>query len=140
LSDTQNALLLSEDTLLADLYPGGVTDIPSYVACSNKIKTAIRGIVVDTLRLGTPVVLDFPANTKDQRQWLLSIATEASVPHELHFIDLPDAVCKAQLKKRASENPERRATDTEAMFDAITQYFQAPMDEEGLTVIRINPM
>lgn len=129
-----DALLISEDDLLAKLYPGEVIDISSYVKFSEKIKSAIAKPTVDLLILGTSVVLDFPANTVQQRAWLVALAAQANAPHELHYIDRPDSSCLTQLQKRATEFPERAATDTPKMFAMIGQYFQTPSEEEGLNI------
>jgi hypothetical protein len=54
----------------------------------------------------------------------------------LHFIDVADEQCKHQLKARSKELPEGSAWTTDAEFDAITKYFQAPSDDEGFNVVR----
>lgn len=134
LSETLSLIYLAEDELLASLYPGEIADVPSYVKRSGKLKAGLRDVIVQLLRNGVSIVLDFPANTVDQRRWLLALATESGALHILHYIDLPDDVCKMQLARRATENPDRVATDTPEMFDAITRYFQAPRADENLNV------
>ena len=127
-------IYLSEDDLLANLYPGEITDLPAYIEKSSKLKAGLQSVIIQLLRNGVSVVLDFPANTVKQRQWLVSLAIESDALHILHFIDQPDEVCKIQLKKRAAENPDRAATDTEEMFDAVTPYFAAPGTDENINV------
>ncbi len=134
LSQKHQIVVFSEDDLLAALYPGDVTDIASYVKLSNRVKLAIESIVVDLLAQGTSLVLDFPANTVAQRAWLVGLAKQSNSQHILHFLDTPESTCKAQLEKRATEQPERAATDTVEMFDAISQYFEAPTVEEDLNL------
>jgi hypothetical protein len=56
-------------------------------------------------------------------------------PHELHFIDVPDELCKVQLKERSKNLPAGSAWTSDAEFDAITAYFQPPTMEEGFNVI-----
>lgn len=129
-------ILMSEDVLLASLYPGEITDVPGYVRYSSRLKSAMRPLLLDLLRKGTSVVLDFPANTRQQRQWIRELAMDADAPHEFHFLDCSDAICKARLQTRAVAEPERQATDTEAMFDAITRYFEPPSTDEGFDIIR----
>jgi hypothetical protein len=46
------------------------------------------------LREGLSVVLDFPANTVKWRSWMRSLIDQAHVAHELHFLDVSDAICK----------------------------------------------
>lgn len=43
------------------------------------------------------MVLDFPANTVADRQWLLSLAQAAQVPHCLHYLEVDDRFCRARL-------------------------------------------
>ncbi len=126
---------LSEDALLDTLYPDQVVDVPSYVQFSGKVKLAIAPILVDLLGSGTSIVLDFPANTVDQRKWLKDIAVQAGAHSEFHYLNSSDAICKAQLKERAVKEPERHATDTVDMFDAITRYFESPSNDEGFEII-----
>lgn len=139
LSSRKNLLLLSEDELLATLYPDEVTDITAYADRSGRLKSALETLIVNMLAKGISIVMDFPANTTTQRSWLTNLAKSAGADHELYFLDVPDSICKAQLKKRAVENPDRAATDTEEMFDAITRYFEAPQEAEELNITRIEP-
>ena len=134
LAEKLHLIYLSEDNLLASLYPGEITDLPAYIEKSGKLKAGLKAVIVQLLRSGVSVVLDFPANTVKQRQWLVGLAIESDALHVLHFIDRPDDVCKIQLKKRAAENPDRAATDTEEMFDAVTPYFVAPGVDENINV------
>jgi AAA domain len=82
------------------------------------------------------VVLDFPGNTRVQRLWFREIFERANVEHELHFIDVPNDVCKRQLRQRSATLPAGSAWTTDAEFDAITAFFQAPADDEQFNVIR----
>ncbi|MEM7257758.1 MAG: ATP-binding protein [Pseudomonadota bacterium] len=135
----ENLLLVSEDKLLATLYPAEITDVTGYVKYSKRLHHALENILVQLLQQGNSMVMDFPANTAAQRAWLVGLANAAGVSHQLHYIDLPDDVCKAQLQKRAEAQPERAATDTVAMFDAITRYFEAPDKSEGINIVKVNP-
>jgi len=136
LADRRNALLLSEDRWLAALYPDSVRDVATYVQYSTRLKSVLEAHIVDLLRRGVSMVLDFPANTLRQREWMRGLITRTGAPHELHYLVVPDAVCKARLAKRAQEQPRRAATDTVEMFERITAHFQAPTPEEGFNLIR----
>jgi len=129
-----SSVLISEDELLEKLYPGEITDVSSYVQYSGKLKTAIRPIVVELLHSGSSIVLDFPANTIDQRRWLKEIIDESRAQYEFHYLDCTDAVCKARLRERATNEPDKRGTDTLDMFDAISRYFEPPASDEGFQV------
>ena len=88
------------------------------------------------LTLGTSVVLDFPGNTRSQRAWFRQIFEQAGVEHELHFIDVSDALCKRQLKERSKHLPPGTPWTSEAEFDMIMAHFLPPADDEGFNVIR----
>lgn len=94
----------------------------------------MQPVLIDLLRNGTSVVLDFPANTVKQRAWMHNLLMDADARHELHYLDCSDDSCRARLKIRAQQEPERHATDTAEMFDAITRYFEPPSDDEGFDI------
>jgi len=135
LSQLYGVVVICEDDLLAALYPGEITELSAYVEKSDRIKSAIEKTVVDLLSQGTSLILDFPANTVMQRKWLLGLADSANSNHELHYLDIPDDICKSRLQTRATQHPERAATDTVEMFDVITGYFEPPLSEEGLNIV-----
>ena len=135
LSREHGTVLISEDSLLGILYPGDISDVPTYIKYSERLKSAIQSMLVDLLSFGVSVFLDFPANTVNQRIWMKGLIEQANAMHELHYIERSDASCKALLAKRSAEQPERSTTDTPEMFDAITKYFEPPTDDEGLNVI-----
>ncbi|MFK7965224.1 MAG: AAA family ATPase [Burkholderiaceae bacterium] len=134
-SEQESAIRLEEDTLLAGLFPGEISDIPSYVKCSNRMKSALRVHFVQLLKIGVSVVLDFPSNTREQRRWLLDVALEAGADHTLHYLERTDLQCLAQLKRRRVLQPERQGTDTPELFHAITKYFEPPAASEGFSII-----
>jgi hypothetical protein len=55
---------------------------------SARLRNALSLHIQDLLNRGIPVVLDFPGNTRTQRQWFRAIVEGANVEHELHFIDV----------------------------------------------------
>lgn len=89
--------------------------------------------MIDLLKSGVNVVLDFPANTLANREWLLTLAQAAQAPHCLHYLALDDATCRTRLHARnASGEHDFAATDAE--FDLITRHFRVPSEEEGLVI------
>ena len=86
------AVLLSEDEWLASLYPGRIQMLQDYIEYSRRLKPPIKKLVQDILLAGTDVVMDFPANTVQQRQWFRDIYSEINAPHQLSFINQSDAV------------------------------------------------
>jgi predicted kinase len=132
----KNAVLLVQDGFLDALYPGEIRSIQDFVKYSARVREVLSLHIRDLLSGGTSVVLDFPGNTRAQRQWFRELFEGANVEHELHFIDAPDDLCKRQLRRRSEALPTGSAWTTDAEFDAITAYFQAPADDEKFNVIR----
>jgi predicted kinase len=136
LAREQNAVLLVHDDFVAALFPGEIQDIPSFVKYSGRLKDALSNHICGLLSRGISVVLDFPGNTRSQRQWFRDLFERANVEHELHYIDASDDLCRRQLRQRSEALPAGSAWTTDAEFDAITAYFQAPADDEHFNVVR----
>ena len=127
------AILLSEDTWLAQLYPGEILSIADYLRCAQRIRGVLGPLVINLLESGVNVVLDFPANTLANREWLLGLAQAAKVPHRLHYLELDDATCRARLHARNVRGDHDFAA-TDAEFDLITRHFCVPSEAEGLVI------
>jgi predicted kinase len=136
LSRSHGAVLLVQDEFLDRLYPGEVIDLPTYVTCSSRLNAALTPFILELLSRGASVVLDFPGNTRNQRAWFRRLIDDAKVEHELHFLDVPDEVCKLQLRARSQGLPDGSTWTSDAEFDAITSYFQPPSVDEGFNVVR----
>lgn len=128
-------MLLEEDHFLATLFPGEIRSVADYLTYSGRVRAALSVHIVTLLRSGITVVLDFPANTPTQRRWFRQLIDRAQAAHELHYLDVPDDVCKAQLRERSKGLPIGAPWTTDAEFEAITSYFQAPSAEEGFNVV-----
>ena len=133
LSATHSAMLLSEDHWLATLYPGEIHSVADYLRCAQRLRGVVGPLVISTLKAGVSVVLDFPANTLADRQWLRSLADQAQVPHCLHYLDVDEAICRTRLHARNARG-EHDFAATDAEFDVISRYFVAPSRDEGLVV------
>ena len=136
LARDQNAVLLVQDDFVAALFPGEIQDIPSFVKYSGRLKNALSSHICDLLSRGISIVLDFPGNTRNQRQWFRELVERASVEHELHYIEASDDLCKRQLRQRSEALPTGSAWTTDAEFELITAYFQPPADDEQFNVVR----
>lgn len=135
----EDAVLLVQDDFLEALFPGEITDIPGFVNRASRLKNAITPLVCALLSKGISVVLDFPGNTKVQREWFRELIGRANVEHELHFVDASDALCKGRLRERSKELPTSTPWTSDADFEAITAHFQPPSKEERFNVIRHGP-
>lgn len=133
----KQAVLLSEDEWLASLYPNKIKSLQDYIAYSSLLKGQMKKLVQAILISGSDVVMDFPANTIAQRNWLSSISSEIEAANELIYIDLSNELCLKQIEKRRTQQAERAATDTAEMFEQVTKYFVAPSAAEGFNITRI---
>jgi len=134
LANTLSTVILSEDDWLAHLYPDGIKSVADYVRCASNLRVAIGPHVTDLLRIGVSVVLDFPANTIVNRNWMRSLIDGVEAEHVLHFLDVSDDQCLLRLRARnASGAHAFVVTDTE--FHLITRYFVEPQQQEGFNII-----
>ena len=136
LADREKAVLLVQDDLLDALFPGEITDNQGFVKCSSRLKNALTPHVCAPLSRGVSVVLDFPGNTRAQRAWFRELIERADVGHELHFVNASDALCKSQLRDRSKGLPAGTPWTSDADFEAINAYFQAPSEDEKFNVVR----
>ena len=139
LAEEKGAVLLSEDAWLATLYPDQITSFDDYLDRAKRLRPVVRDLVLQILRAGADVVMDFPANTARQRQWFRDLAAEAEADHTLIYLDASDDLCLARIAKRRTEQPERARFDTPEVFHQVTQYFEEPKDGEGLIIQRVEP-
>ncbi|CAI0889182.1 AAA family ATPase [Serratia quinivorans] len=135
LAQQPQTLLMVEDNWLVTLYEQQMATLQDYVRYSARLREVLSEHIVQLLRNGLSVVLDFPMNTPDRRLWTRQLAERAGVDHCLHFIDVSDALCKSRIKLR-NEQGDHPFTLSEETFDLLTQYFVPPSEEECLTVIR----
>ncbi|MBE9182930.1 ATP-binding protein [Oculatella sp. LEGE 06141] len=130
-----DAILVVQDEFLVKLFPGEIVDIPSFVKYSSRLQDALAPHICSLLSKGMLVVLDFPGNTRRQRIWFRELFERTNADHELHYVDVTDELCRRQLRERNREMAEGSAFTSDAEFDAITQYFQAPSDDENFNII-----
>lgn len=135
-----HAILLSEDEWLATIYPDEIVDFESYIKFSSRLKPLIKNHVQSILSKGVSVVMDFPANTENQRQWIKDIFSEHGIPHKLVYLEASNPLCLKRIMQRRITNPERQHFDTEEIFLQVNRYFQPPSDNEefNIEVIRID--
>jgi predicted kinase len=127
-------LLISEDHWTSNLFPDDLKTIDDYGRLSARLRAAIGPHIVDILRQGLSIVLDFPANTVSNRSWMRSLITEANVAHELHLLDVPDMVCRQRLRERNARG-EHPFQASDAEYDLFTRHFVPPRPDEGFNVI-----
>ena len=133
-SQDLGAVLISEDQWLAGLYPGEIGSIQDYLAYSSRLKQVLAPHVSDLLDTGVSVVMDFPGNTREQRQWFKASFLGGGAAHRLIYLEASDALCLKRLAVRREQQPERAAFDTEAVFQRMSRHFEPPAPDEGFNV------
>ena len=136
LASAAQTVRISEDSLLAQLYPGQIASLADYLACAARLRAAIAPLCLQMLQAGASVVLDFPANTPASRAWMRELFQQAGTQHVLHYLDVSDEECKARLRQRNASGLHPFST-SDADFDAITRHFVPPSAAEGFHVVRV---
>lgn len=139
LAAQHGAILLSEDIWLSRLFGDRMQTFDDYRVYAQRAKTVSGPLVVDLLKAGQNVVLDYPANTRAARAWFRSLFEEARAAHVLHYVDVPDATCLQQIGQRNAERPEGSHQLSEADFAYISSFFEAPDVGEGFTLEHHSP-
>ncbi|WP_420332648.1 AAA family ATPase [Roseibium sp.] len=133
LANAPGTILIREDAWLSELYGDQMQTLADYVSFSAKLRSALEPHIVDLLRSGLSVVLDFPANTAELRRWMRRLFETAGCTHELHLLDVSDEICKERLRKRnASGEHEFQVSDEQ--FDRVSRHFQRPTEAEGFQI------
>jgi predicted kinase len=134
LSTAHHAILLSEDIWLARLFGDRMKTFDDYKLYAQRARTVVGPLVIDLLRAGQNVVLDFPANTRTSRVWFRSLFEAADAAHVLHYVDAPDRTCLQRIDKRNIERPEGSHHLTEEDFVHVASFFEAPDAAEGFRI------
>lgn len=129
-----NSVVVSEDDWLSVLYGEEIASIEDYLEYSYRLRAVLAPHLIALLRAGLNVVADFQANTIEARLWMREIFKNAGCAHRLHFLDAPDDLCRARLRRRNAEGAHPFAA-TDEQFDRITRYFVAPSKDEQFEVI-----
>lgn len=135
LARADRTVLIAEDDWLGALFSDQMSSGQDYLRYSARLQSVMAPHVAALLQAGLSVVLDFPANTPQQRGWMRALLQQTEAEHQMHLLDASDATCLARLKARnaAGTHP---FTVTEAQFHRFTSHFAPPDPEEGFAVIR----
>lgn len=134
LASQEGTVLIAEDDWLAALFSGEMSSASDYLRCAPKLRAVMGPHIAALLTAGVSVVLDFPANTVENRAWMRGILAATGAAHRLHLLDAPDALCLARLRGRNAQGDHPFAA-TEAQFHRFSKHFVAPMPEEGFTIV-----
>ena len=134
LGEKEKTIVISEDRWIEQLYPSEIRKLADYFQRSERLRKTLAPHIVGVLRAGVSVVLDFHANTVASRQWMRGMFEQGQASHELHFLDVSDAVCRARMHARRALGLSYGLSDAE--FDHVTSFFVAPQPSEGFNLIR----
>lgn len=135
LSSQAATILISEDRWLEQLFGDEMVSIMDFVRYSGKLRNVIGPHISELLKAGVSVVLDFQANTVEDRTWMRGIFEEAKTAHQLHWLDTPDQECLSRLRARNASGTHP-FTVTEDQFRQVTRHFVAPSQDEGFYCLR----
>jgi predicted kinase len=127
-------LLISEDHWTSHLYADDLKTMDDYGRYSARLRAAMGPHIIDILRQGLSIVLDFPANTVRNRNWMRSLIDQSGAAHELHVLDVPDTICRRRLRER-NAGGKHPFQVSEEEYDLIASYFAPPEPGEGFNVI-----
>lgn len=133
LARAERTLMIGEDLWIDRLYGPELRTLADYFERSDRLRATLAPHIVDLLRAGVSVVLDFHANTLGSRAWMRTLFEEAEAGHQLHFLDLPDDVCRARMHARKAAGG---SGVSDAEFDHVTSFFVPPDPGEGFNVIK----
>ncbi|HHB81721.1 MAG TPA: ATP-binding protein [Aliiroseovarius sp.] len=133
LGRSNGVVVISEDIWLHALYGDDLRSLSDYSRLSARLCSVMGRHVAEILNAGLSVVLDFPANTIEQRRWMRDILAQTRAAHLLHVLDVPEEVCLARLRERNRQG-EHPFVVTEAQFRRITAHPVPPAPDEGFTV------
>ncbi|EPL6464360.1 TPA: AAA family ATPase [Proteus mirabilis] len=134
LGASPGTVIVSEDHWLATLFANEMQSISDYVQYSLRLRNAMKPYLVSLLKTGLSVVLDFPANTQTNREWMMSIIKESGASNQLHYLKVSDEVCKSRLRLRNAEG-EHEFSTSDQQFEIITHHFSEPTADEGFNIV-----
>jgi predicted kinase len=130
------AVLICEDLWLSKM-SDGIYSLEDYMKWSRRCRDVMKPLIIEILKSGASVVLDFAGNTPGERGWVRSLFESAGAEHVLHYLDVPEEVCLARLKFRNETKPEGLyfATTSEEEFNVISRYFKPPDVKENFNIL-----
>ncbi|WP_147125449.1 AAA family ATPase [Shimia ponticola] len=135
LAEASGGVRIVEDEWLHGLYANELHGLDDYVRCTNLLRAALTGHIVQLLNLGVSVVLDFSANTPTQRAWFRELIDQTGAAHELHWLDVPVEVCRDRLAARNASGSHPFQVSPE-LFTKVTNAFRPPHADEGFIIVR----
>lgn len=135
LAAQDQTVLISEDAWLGALYAEQMKTLADYARCSGRLRDVMADHITGLLKNSVSVVLDFPANTRSNRDWMREIIDGSGAAHELHLLGVPDDVGIARLHARNAQG-KHPFSASEAEYHQISKYFDPPAPDEGFNIVR----
>ncbi|SMP19210.1 AAA family ATPase [Shimia sagamensis] len=134
LASETGGVVISEDQWLSALFTDELHSLADYVRYSARLRHAMGPHVVALLQARQTVVMDFPANTLSTRHWLGELARQAGVRARLHYLDVPQDICRNRAMAR-NQNGTHPFQLTMDQFDHLASYFEIPSANEGFELV-----
>ena len=131
------AVCICEDEWLCRVAPP-ISNLEDYLTSSSRVRAALGPHIVDLLKLGVSVVIDFAGNTPRSRAWVRSLFESAGAAHVLHYIDVDEETCRRRVHERNDREPEGIffGVVTDQQLVEVNRYFTPPAIEEGFNVLQ----
>lgn len=134
LADQPGTVLIAEDDWLGALFADEMQSASDYVRCATKLRGIIGPHIVSLLNEGVSVVLDFQANTIESRAWMRGILDMTGAYHQLHVLEVSDALCLSRLHERNARG-DHPFSVAEEQFHQISRYYVPPSGHEGFNLV-----
>lgn len=118
LQEQPSTITLSKDVWLKTLFGSDMQALSDYVTYSKRLHGLLIPHVTTLLNSSLNVVLDFPANTLKQRQWLKTLIDKSGALHSLHHLDVPLELCRTRLRARNAAGTHQFRV-SEEQFDMV---------------------
>jgi predicted kinase len=135
LADRPATILVSQDRLMAKLYPDEIRTIEDYAKIAPRLRDAMGEHLASVLREGVSIVLDWPANTVRVRSWMRAIFEDAGADHELHVLKATESERRVRLSARNASGDHEYIVDAE-MLETFDRYFEEPTGAEAFSIVR----
>ncbi|MBV8521366.1 MAG: ATP-binding protein, partial [Acetobacteraceae bacterium] len=130
LARAPSVLVITMDHWTSKLYRDELKTIDDLVCLLPRLRAAMGPHLVELLRAGFSVVLDWPANTVKSRAWMRGVFEAAGASHKLHLLDVPDEICLQRLSARNTGGTHEYRV-SQAEFEQLSRYFEPPTPAEG---------
>lgn len=133
LSQPVQTLCIREDDWLSALYGDRMQTVQDYVEHSAKLREIMTPHISQLLKAGVTVVLDYHANTVENRSWMRDCATQGEAEVLLHLLNVDEATCWQRLQARNARG-DHPFQPSRAQFNQICKHYAPPLPEEGFAI------